>query len=595
MNWDPFVNLCLGFIGWNGLLSLYQLNLDYYIIHRGGIFLWPFKKSVQPTLNIIEPIKKTNYTKDTDKIVEGLFEGQYFLIKSLEVLDFKKGIDWNYQHHSGANTYQLYLHSLETIHHLCNHYEKKKDKKSLKKAYEILQDWAKHDEAHPKENYRSRWSDHATATRALAIIYLYTSAVDIIKIDEELIYNLLLKHARFLNDDQNYRKNNHGIMVDRALLSIALVLSEYPEAEHWKEKAIYRVREAFNRDFSYKNVHLENSPDYHSMVMRLIQSVESFLVKNNLTLGKDIVERLEQADDYFHYFLKPNLKVPTIGDTSSGHLKRKKKKFDSFIDEEAGIAILQDEHEEPERSTWLSFICGYGSKTHKHFDDLSFNLFYNGKDIFVDSGKYNYVKSDKIRQYVLSPIAHNTLAIDGKEYKLGDPLVYRDKIKITGYHKTLHYELIQGENKAYNGAKLKRTLIFFKPDVIIIFDQAVSDEDQKFLQLYNLAPHIEILETKDNYAKIKSGADIIEIEQLLGTSSVTSFQADRTEPRAIMSERFNELIDISQLEFSKTGENVNYLTMISFGNEQSIQGVTFDETSKILTLNRDGKKLDIAL
>ena len=550
---------------------------------------------MKPTLSIIEPIKKTTYTKDTDKIVECLFKGKYFLIKSLEVLDFKKGINWNHHHHTSANTYQLYLHSLETIHHLCNHYENKKDKKSLIKAYEILQDWAKHDEAHPEENYRSRWSDHATATRALAIIYLYTSAIDVIKIDEELIYNLLLKHARFLNDDKNYRKNNHGIMVDRALLSIALVLSAYPESEHWKEKAIYRVREAFNRDFSFKNVHLENSPDYHSMVMRLIQSVENFLVKNNLTLGKNIVERLERANDYFHYFLKPNLRVPNIGDTSSGHLKQMTKKYDSFIDEEAGIAILQDEHEEPEKSTWLSFICGYGSKTHKHLDDLSFNLFYNGKDIFVDSGKYNYVTSDKIRQYLLSPIAHNTLAIDRKVYKLGDPLAYRNKIKITGYHKTSLYELIKGENKAYNGAKLERTLLFLKPDVLIIFDQAVSNKEQKFLQLYNLAPYIAIVETKDNYALVKSGDDMIEIQQLLGTSSITNFQADRTTPRAIMSERFNELIDLSQLEFSKTGENVNYLTLIKMGNEQSIQDVTFDETTKILTLNKDGKNLDIVL
>ena len=45
--------------------------------------------------------------------------------------------------------------------------------------------------------------------------------------------------------------------------------------------------------------------------------------------------------------------------------------------------------------------------THKHVDDLSFELFEFGRMIFIDSGIYSYTR-DSMRSYVLGPLAHNT-------------------------------------------------------------------------------------------------------------------------------------------------------------------------------------------
>src|SRR5690606_612584 len=119
-----------------------------------------------------------------------------------------------------------------------------------------------------------------------------------------------------LYQDSIYPKNNHGIMMDRALISLHLVLLKHPKSALWLEKGISRIREAFHRDFSYKGVHLENSPDYHSMVMKMFVKIEEFLSKNNLTLGNDIVKRIELTKEYMKYIVKPDNTVPLIGDTS---------------------------------------------------------------------------------------------------------------------------------------------------------------------------------------------------------------------------------------------------------------------------------------
>lgn len=547
-------------------------------------------------LTPINSIKKTTYNENTDEIVNKLFKGEFFFFNGLETAHFNKKIDWNYQHHQSPNTYQVYLQSIDIISHLCNYYEKKDDIKALKKAYKILLDWVKYnkkDETNPM-----KWRDHPTASRALNIIYLFNVSRNTIKIDEKLIYNLLEEHAEFLYNDKNYNKNNHGIMVDRALIFISLVLSTHPKSQQWQDKAFSRLREAFNRDFSYKGVHLENSPDYHSIVRRLFRSTEDSLQKNNLTLGKEITERLALTEKYFQLILKPNKGLPAIGDTTASIMKSAKL-YDPpfFVDEEAGIAILQDKDESsPLNSTWISFISGYGRKTHKHRDDLSFNLYYKGNDIFVDSGKYNYVRKDKYRKYIVSPFAHNTVAIEGMDYKLLDPLKGRDIIKITGYTSNPIFDMVKGINNAYTDTKIERTLLFFKPDILIIFDKMESELERNFKQIFNLAHTSEILSKSNDLAKIKAGEETIDIVQVLGADNIESFAGDRETPRAILSERFGKLIDNAQLEFSKKGMEVHYLTVIKMGaNNNRLNDISFDRTSQILDIEIDDKKLSLPL
>src|SRR5690625_3832205 len=117
-----------------------------------------FKKKKTKTITSIKPIKKVPYNKETDKIIADIFEGKYFLLATLDVLEFKNGIDWTYEHPESTKTYQLYLHSLEPIHYLCAYYEEKQDKKSLQKAYDILLDWIRHDTKAGEEGASYRWT-----------------------------------------------------------------------------------------------------------------------------------------------------------------------------------------------------------------------------------------------------------------------------------------------------------------------------------------------------------------------------------------------------------------------------------------------------
>lgn len=539
-------------------------------------------------------IKATQINTKTLEIADGIMNNEFFFLSSLEKIKFGDIIDWNYEHNNAANTYQLYIQTLNVISYLCDGYVKSKEKLYLYKAYNLLLNWIHFIKTDEQAN-KFKWVDHTVANRTLTMIYFFNLAKDVINIEKNIIIDILIEHGEFLFDDKNYTKNNHGIMSDRSLLALTVFLEDFPEKNKWFEKGKFRIREAFSRDFSYQGVHLENSPAYHRMVKIMFERIYNFLTNHNLTLGDDFGDKLKMTDEYLKYITKPNGFFPTIGDTALAKTNVQRANS-SFHDAEAGITIMQSKSKNDLDSTWLSFICGYGSRTHKHKDDLSLNLYYKGEDILVDSGQYNYDIKDKFRKYILSPQAHSTIIQKNRTYKIKPPNENKDKIKTTDYSTNDIYDYVKGIHNGYDGFTLERSIIFFKPDIIIIFDNIRSDEIKTFQQNFNLAPHVKVLELDRNRTICSSNGDKVIFKQIIDTGQIEKFSGDRETPRAVISERFGKLIDNTQLVFSTKGKDVQFLTAILLGDaEKKLENISFDSTNRILRTCIKGQHYSIVI
>ena len=542
-------------------------------------------------------LKRDRSMTELDKTIQYLKEDKLYLFQNADLVDIKKeGINWEYEHSHSAATYQVYLHSLDIITYLCNQYKVTEEMQLLERSLEILNEWIEYDKSSPKKPPARMWTDHPASCRALTITFFFMLSRDKLTLNESIIYDCLVKHAQFLNQDEIYRPNNHGIMMDRALILLSIALATHKDAKKWQYKALGRIKEAFNRDFSHKGTHLENSPAYHILVMDLFISTENFLNKNDLTLGAEYHKRLQLAKKYFQYLAKPNKILPMLGDSSSLSKIRNKKIYDNFLDIQAGIAIIQHlDKSDPQLSTWITFICGYGSKTHKHHDDLSFNLFWKGKNIFIDSGRYNYDPKNKYRSYITSPLAHNTITIEDSIYQLGKPLNTQKSITITDFINNSVYNLIKGKNLNYNEKEVYRTLVFLKPDIIIIFDKILSKSDNKGLQLFNLAPDAEITAVKDKSVSIKSGENEVEIISLLAIDDIKIYHGDRETPRGVISQKFARLTDISQIEISKRGRNLEFLTLVKLGEIDVLPEINYNQEVSQLKIKTTNYEFSLML
>ncbi|WP_404329949.1 heparinase II/III family protein [Mesobacillus maritimus] len=538
-------------------------------------------------------IKISNKSHETIDIANKIMQNQIYLFASLDLIDFSNGFNWDYQHHTNPQTYQLYLQALNPISFLLNAVEATDDISYLYKAKEIVESW--YDYQSTKPNNTMVWYDHTIAYRAHNLVYYMLLAKKYkLDFDEKKYISLIEQHADYLWSDGSYRKNNHGIMMDRALILLGMLL-EHPESSHWIEKGIWRLKDTFYSSYSSNGVHLGNSPEYHRIVSNLYKSTEAFLEQNNLTLGEDLLAILSKSERYFSYLSKPDGSIPMLGDSGELFSSKENKEFESFYDQTAGITILQSkDKQDKDLSTWVSFVCGYGTTAHKHYDDLSFTLFYKGKDIFVDSGKYGY-GSSKVRSYVVSPSAHNTLFIKNKRYNLDKIDNDFKNIYTSSFLTTNRVDMVKGINMGYDGVKLERTLIFIKPNILVILDSFNNETSNPISQLFNLAPHIEILDYKNERAKIKSDDEIIEIEQILPEGSFEVHNGSEEVPKAVIAKQFGKVIKTNQLEYTTEKKEGHLLTVVKLGESavKNFKSASINEKSGLVTINANGEQFNI--
>ena len=489
------------------------------------------------------------------KVANDALNNKFYFYSNMDVICFDKGIDWNYNHSNSPNTYLLYLHSLRMIIFLCNAYVESEDKEYLYKAHEILTDWKKFESKRKNKQNKYLWYDHSVAARTITLIYFYSVADGIIKINKTDLVNLLYRHGQFLSEPNHYIENNHGIMMDRALLVLSIFLSESFDSKKWFDLAIERLNSALVRDFSKKYVHLENSPSYHNMTRRIYLGVKKILNEFGIEGNGGFQIELAGMNDYLGYIIKPDNFFPLIGDTTKGKLRGIKKKKGFFIDIEAGITVMQ------KGDFWLSFIAGYKKVTHKHKDDLSFTLF-KGEDIFVDSGPYNYQKNDPIRSYFTSSEAHSTIHIPNKSYTLSNDNKEQEKIRIRRYRSTDEYDFVSGINKKYEGISLIRNIYYLKDDEnVILIDRVLSNEDITVEQIFNLAPNVEVRKVDNNY-ELKTNKNSLIIKQFNKYDIVKLINGDKNIPIAVISEKLGSLIETQQIRYQFSGKSMVFNTLI---------------------------------
>ena len=265
---------------------------------------------------------------------------------------------------------------------------------------------------------------------------------------------------------------------------------------------------------------------------------------------------------------------------------------------DAGIAIFRDEWKdssEYEKMSHLVFHAGYHSSVHKHADDLSFAFNSLGEDILIDPGKYTY--SDNVfGNYFRSSKAHNTITVDNKSYDIKGSEKYGTAIK--DHKLTDDYAWITAEHSLFKGVTVSRTMLYIKPNVIILFDSLNSSTNHSYQQVLNLGKNFEIDSknaTSNSVEAYIPGKDItLNIEQLAGAESLRSFkghhdESDKVNPvRGFASPNTDQLYEMYQLEFEKSGKNTEFVTVLSVDSSE------YEQMATDIEVMQSGKSIQVS-
>ncbi|MEY8559715.1 heparinase II/III family protein [Jeotgalicoccus halotolerans] len=501
-------------------------------------------------------------TKEHIKVSNLLLDNKLRVKKDFDDIDITNGINWEYQHDVNAKTYQVYLHSLNILKSLVITSKELDDSRYLEAAEEHLKEWLN---GEFNQSNSQAWHEHAVSARLQNIIY-YQQRAKSFNLDRDSFQKLLLEHCKFLSEKSNYQENNHGIMMDNALIFASNSLDNDELKQSYLEIAYYRVKMALFRDFSKMGVHLENSPEYHKMVLNLYSNIAKNLSAAKMPLGKEISGLFNRARVYSGQMIKPDNTLPIIGD-SSKYEETIVKKYTDFVDHEAGVIISQyKDHINVKNSSWLYFKSGYMSKTHKHRDDLSISLYMNGHDILVDSGKYGYNLKDPIRKYIVSPQAHSTVYYRNSDYELTNPYSDQIKLKTNRFENRGKYKLSTGINNLYKEGGITRSAILTKEKVLIVFDRFVTKDFNTGIQNFNVTENAIITQVDDNKFKIEIDEKSYILESVdIGYNSPKGRICD-----GYISYKFGQVIQNKRIEFATEAKNFGMLTFL-YENKEDLK------------------------
>lgn len=305
---------------------------------------------------------------------------------------------------------------------------------------QFVESWAKL-YLHDQSDSDAVWHDHGTALRVRNLLLLRAFMRQNGIQDRDFVIELeeILKvHAKILLSDGFYSKGtNHGL--DQNIILFELLKETESEVSSTAniKIAIDRVNYEISKAFAPDGGHVENSAAY--LTFGLKQAVDALHVGRSYDGASSLLKlprgMLERAANVLTHTVRPDGKLPLIGDTSDYVVRdifrdvkpTNHKQFlyaahrgkrgsppaeNSIVLQDSGWAIFRSGWQNSDSEPFIDhlhcvFKCGFLSNYHRHDDDMSFVLFYKGKDWIIDGGLYKHSRTDPYRIYLRSANAHN--------------------------------------------------------------------------------------------------------------------------------------------------------------------------------------------
>ena len=499
--------------------------------------------------------------------------------------DFKSGYSWN------PNTFYLdikygdmegvdikvpwELSRFEHLSILGEAYWLTNDERYTKEFINQIEDWIDNNPLLYGVNWRCTMDVAIRVCNWILGYYFFKDSREIT--DEFLIKFLksLLAHGRHIekNLEKSWRRltSNHYLSDIVGLTYLGIFFKDTKVGKNWLKFGIQELKKEMEKQVYPDGCDFEASTCYHRLVLELFFFSTLLIVINDKNFngenykkisekifGKEYAERLYKMFDAVLYLLKPNGKMPQIGDNDNGRLhifsnedtldtrylltlgaiffkesKFKIKEF-GFCEEilwifgEKGCKIWQSLRENYlkniKNKAFLSagwyimrnnkdyciVSCGpngqNGNGGHCHNDKLSFELMIDGKDVIVDPGTYVYTPLPEWRNKFRSTSFHNTVVIDNQEQNRfnGFFSIKKDTdIKINQWQNSENYNNLNIEHDGYerliSPVVHHRQITYNKKERSWIIEDMLIGKEEHQIDLYlHFPPNTKITEKSEN-------------------------------------------------------------------------------------------------
>ncbi len=491
-----------------------------------------------------------------------IVERDEFVIQAHPAVKLNRPVTWLEDPLSDRN-WRFWFQSGAPISTLLQAYQSSGDARYLSRAAELVDAWIC-TSLDKREGVDMTWHDHATAMRAMTLLYFWevwresdAGTTDGTRPLAARVLATLIAHARVLANETFYMpQHNHGLDQARALLALALNLRETEEAADWEALSRRRVEEQIRDTISADGVHFEHTPDYQGHVYRMLAELDAFLSRYGQPWPL-LCETMDRMMTFLAHCLKPNGDWPNIGDTTPGGPANVVLSMDDRLEDhpefqfaltggragsppvardlvlpDSGYAIFRESWDARlvDRAVQIIFCAAYNTRTHKHQDDLSFVVHGFGRELLVDAGKYKYEYEHPMRQFCESAWGHNVVTHDGAPASWDTDYIGRSGIVASW--QCGDTSAVEGEHHLYEGAVVRRLLVWRRPDVILVVDWA-GGRKAAWRQVFNVAPEFDVcVDGRLATAAARDGGPVVRVFSIAPDApSISLHRGEESPPR----------------------------------------------------------------
>ena len=294
-------------------------------------------------------------------------------------------------------------------------------------------------------------------------------------------------------------KGNHLLFESQRMFYAGTFFPEFKDAATWQKSGIDNLNREIKKQVYDDGGQFELDPSYHlaciNIFMRALEIAQANHVEG--VIPDSYVETVHKMIVFYYNITNPDYTFPCFSDARQGSQSAALRNYRSWrkaFPDDPYIAWLATEGEEGSVPAYLSrgfantgfftfrngwdmhstvmvVKAGPKGEWHAQPDNGTFCLWFNGKDMFPDTGSYVYegdAEQNRQRAWFKQSRVHNTLTLDNKNFETtqSKTLLW----KADGSVPTLVTEI-----PSYKDFTHRRTVFFVNQKYFVIVDEALGN------------------------------------------------------------------------------------------------------------------------
>lgn len=466
--------------------------LDYYR-HRKGIV----------TPEIKDP-SKVKITSEQLKWADDALNHTFFVHKGYQPsFNYGEDIDWKYWPvKDNELRWQLHRHKWFTA--LGRAYRVGRDEKyATEWAFEYM-DWIRknpYDKQADPENFRFAWRPLEVSHRLQDQCLQFQLCLPAKAFTPEFLTEFLVNyHTHAVHVLNNYSdQGNHLLFEAQRMICAGSFFPEFKEAEQWRKSGVDILNREIDVQVYPDGGQFELDPHYHLAAINIFYKALQTADLNGFRsdFPQSYIDKVEKMIEFYAEICYPDYSNPCFSDaklTPKKEVLKDYKAWSKLFPGNAFIKYLATEGSDgsvpdhlsvgfpdsgfyvfrsnrDEDAVQMVVKAGPPAFWHNQPDNGTFELWYNGRTLFQDSGSYVYAGEDpevnQWRAWFRQTNSHNTLTLGGKDIETTDSktLLWKPEGPV---------QILVTQNQSYEKLSHRRSIFFVDNSYFVIVDEAVG-------------------------------------------------------------------------------------------------------------------------